>query len=306
LIHQPHDKLAKVVIERLAEGREVAYESEMWPDLRGDVVVHAGQPLPSFTGLLGALLNPGTALLEFYHGRPTAPELLHGMAKGNLLFARELEQASKAMPSPTTEVIVVTIGHPKKAIGLAYGDELWVQRGPGHWERGGPQRHTLLDLRRLRVDLETAWLHVAGNGPKLEEALAILMDSDYNEMEGLLEQLREEVAFMPSVREAIPVRRDKSGALRFLTALERAAVKREGRQEGRQEGWQEGALKEARRMAVILLSDHLDVTLSAVAAIVDGLTAPDQVECLLKEGLRVHTLEAVSAIAERLLDPQQP
>jgi len=116
MTHQRHDKLAKIVIETLAQDRQVSFETEMWPDIRGDVIVSPGQPLPAFTGMLGTLLEQGTTLLEFYHGRPAAVDLLHARAKGTLLQARTLKQLETAPATSDVQVVIVSIGHPRSAL----------------------------------------------------------------------------------------------------------------------------------------------------------------------------------------------
>jgi len=82
---------------------------------------------------------------------------------------------------------------------------------------------------RLRADVETAWLHLAGKSPHLEDALALLMKPDYDDVVSLLERLKEEVRFMPSAREGIPVGSDQSGPIWFLKAWERAKLLQKGR-----------------------------------------------------------------------------
>jgi len=294
MTHQPHDKLAKIVIEALAHDRQVSFETEMWPDIRGDVIVSPGQPLPAFTGMLGTLLEQGTTLLEFYHGRPTAVDLLHAQAKGALLQARTLKQGETARTTSEVQVVIVSIGHPQSALRVAYGAADWkrAERGVATWD--GPQRHRHLDLLRLRVDAETAWLHLAGNSPHLEDALALLMKSDYDDVVSLLERLKEEVSFMPSIREAIPVGGDHSGPIRFLKAWERAELLQKGRQEG--------LLEEARRVAARLLSRHLGTSQEAVLTLSTDLSDPEQVEALIEHGLQLSSLEELTDLAKTLVN----
>ena len=316
MTYHPHDSLAKIILEKLTPNRETIPEAEMRVPIRGDVLLRPGPALPEWTGLLGTLAGTSVTVLEFYHGRPRAHDLLRARAKGTLACALETEKNPRFDGTSAGRVLVIMIGQPRQARRRAYRSQGRTAVAPGHQQLDDSPQHIHLDLLRLRVTLETAWLHVAGNSPSMEEALGLLAQYGVAEVQSLLSAIRQEMSFMPTIQNTIPDRDDNSGALRFLKAWERVQIKLEGIQEGESkgrlagklEGVQKGAtlgkLEEARRALLVVTTARFG---TPDASFSDALLQLEDLECLedlLRVAAVASSFEEVKEQVEAALQTQ--
>ncbi len=240
--YQPHDTFAKMVLGKLARGREVILEAELRPKVYADVILRPGPVLPGWTGLLGRVIDTGLTVIEVYHGRPRSVDLCHAQAKGALALAAELKRHPGFAGAAESRVLLLTIGTPRRAMKRCFRGT-WETVQPGHTQHAEALSFVHLDLLRLPVTVDTAWAHVAGDSPFLEEALNLLLDSGGTEPRRLLYAMSKEVSIMPELQKSVPEGGRPSSAYRFAKAWELAASRREGRQRGLQEGIQKGIQK---------------------------------------------------------------
>ncbi len=236
---KPHDTFAKIVLGKLARGREVTVEAELPARVYADVLVRPGPPLPSWSGLLGRVLETGLTVVEVYHGRPRDVELCHAQAKGALALGAELSRGGGRVDASTTRVLLLTIGTPRRAMKRCFPGR-WVEVQRGYRCHSGLQRFVHLDLLRLEVSSDTAWAHVVGGSPYLDEAVGLLLMSGEGEARQVLYEMMEEVRIMPELQQHGPDGVEGSSAFRFAKAWELALSRQEGRREGRLEGRREG------------------------------------------------------------------
>ena len=243
---KPHDTFAKKVLGKLARGREIIVEAELPAKVYADVFLRPGPPLPSWVGLLGRLVQTGLTVIEIYHGLPLPVDLCHARAKGALALGVELKRNRDFPGAAESRVLLLTGGTPHTALARCFDGE-WHEVDTGYTEYKGAVWYVHLDLKRLRVTKDTAWAHVAGGSPRLDEAIALLLASGEREPQRLLYELSEEVSIMPELQKRDGDRVEQSGAYRFAKAWELALSRREGLQRGRQEGLHEGLRRGLRR-----------------------------------------------------------
>ena len=246
---KPHDSFAKIVIEKLARGREFTLEAELRTRVYADIVLRPGPAFPEWVGLLGQLFATGLTVLEVFHGRPRSQDLYHAQAKGSLALAAELERNPGFPGAVQGRVLLITIGMPRRAMKRCFrGAWETVERGYRRYE--GDKEYLHLDLLRLAVNRDTAWAHVVGNSPSVDEALSLLFACGEQDAKALLYSIKEDVSFMPELQKSMPGPSRDTGAYRFLKAWEVAASKQEGlekglekgREEGREQGREQGVL----------------------------------------------------------------
>jgi hypothetical protein len=248
-------------------------------------------------------------VLEFFHGRPSASALLHARAKGILAFAMDLEKAPTPALPGSTSLILITIGTPRRAFEVAYPARKWVVESPGLRCYDESERHVHIDLLRLSVSRDTAWLHIAGNGPRADEALSILLGEEDREVRTLLARLCEEATAVPELQKLLPADQNAAHALNFLKAWERAELMvdarrkgiQEGQREGRREGRQEGAIVGERRALLRLLSRRHGTPSGELLEFIHKLQSLDALETLIDvaaDGSAEAVLEAARRLAE--------
>ncbi|MFM7199283.1 MAG: hypothetical protein ACKO6N_00700 [Myxococcota bacterium] len=236
--HKPHDTLAKLVFSVLAPHREQLPEVELRLPAYGDILLRPGAPLAEATGMLRELVGTQQVLLEFFSARPRLLELVRIRAKGFMSVALELQRDTDFATLKNSRIIIIGNGHPLVPLRDAFYRERWQVLSPGlHWLSGWPEVF-YLDLLRLPVTPETAWLHIAGKSVWIGLALELLFSSDSAENEAFISRLSKEVPHMKIERD----RGEEAATRRFLTAWEElAALKRgeaRGEARGRREAYQ--------------------------------------------------------------------
>lgn len=234
--YKEHDSIAKVVIRVLAPHRELTPEAELRIPVYGDILLRPGPALPEASGLMGRLIGEGLCLLEFFNLRPKATELIGVQTKGWMGIWLEARSKRPFAGVQDSRIIIVANGRARSALSRVWPGADWISRGIGHWELRTHPRISYLDLLRLPVTFDTAWLHVAGNSVWSTQAMERLVTRQDHAIQQLIARLQEEVPHMQVERT-----QDMEPTIRrFLAAWEEAVALHKGRQEGRLEGRQEG------------------------------------------------------------------
>lgn len=294
-----HDRVAKIVIMSIASSRQVEVEKELWVEsVFADVVVYPGDPLPSWTGLLGSIIGSGYAVLEFYHGLPAVKDLLRAQAKVRLVCASMLRGRTAAGAMPLGTLIVATLGDPRLARRRVMGHlpTRLEQRGHRVYEDNPPVHW--VDLKRLEVTPETALLHVAGNSPRKEEALALLYRQGKPGVMGVLDRIMKEVELM-SVTKPETARdldaRERTELLKFGQLL--ASVKMEVQ---REEGLLTGRMAATRRAVLLFASGRFGESDDDLAKVLEQINDIEQLEALIKATSTIESLEVLRSQAKQL------
>ncbi|MFM7201523.1 MAG: hypothetical protein ACKO6N_12100 [Myxococcota bacterium] len=168
------DLHGKRVLRLLAGPREIETEVEHTPSFRTDMLIRPGPPLPLESGLLGVLVRERMTLVELFSARPTQVALWHARAKGFLSLEKLPLPWPRAPILPMLQ-LVVTVGTPRRALARAFGVGAWIEVEPGVRRHYHVYEVVHIDLLRLPLRLDTAWLHVMGGRPFLKEALGLLL-----------------------------------------------------------------------------------------------------------------------------------
>ncbi|MFM7199930.1 MAG: hypothetical protein ACKO6N_04000 [Myxococcota bacterium] len=277
------DRHGKQVLRILAAPRLVETEREHTPVVRTDVLLRPGPALPSEAGLLAQFVDHRMALVELFSGRPRRSELWHARAKG-LLALDELPLVPMSRPPFGLCQVLIGIGSPHRALEGAFKSLRWRVVEPGLHCYDDVYELVYVDLLRLGLRLETAWLHILGAGPWMVEAFGLLLQTGRELDRRWINTLLSEGRTMPSVQSALrsPELLAEQEYVTRSWELAHASVLAElkGRQEGRQEGQEEGTLKGEREAIRLVLKARF------------GFVPPD----LEPELGRVSSLEALNEL----------
>lgn len=233
--HKLHDTIAKVVIGVLARHREQIPEAELRVPVFGDILLRPGPPLPEATGLLGRLVGMYLVLLEYFSRRPTAAELLGVHVKAWMGMWLELRNEDGFAGHSETRIILVGNGLARKSMKRALSGARWECIARGMWFCTGPPAAYYIDLVRMPLTLDTAWLHVSGNSVWVNEALGLLQAQPDALTRALLARISEELPHMQIEKSQA----SEQNSTRFLKAWEEAAAVRRGLSLGLSQGYHE-------------------------------------------------------------------
>lgn len=312
------DRHGKQVLRILAAPRLVETEREHTPVVRTDVLLRPGPPLPPEAGLLGQFLERRTALVELFSRRPRRLALWHARAKGLLALDELPEPLPRRPPFPLCQLVVAT-GSPHRALVGAFGSLRCtvVEKGLHCYD----DVYTLIyvDLLRLKLRLDTAWLHILGASPWMMEAFRLLLqhgrDMDIHWINTLLREGRTMPSIQSSLRSPELLAEQEYVTRSWELAHEsvlaelrgrqagrqegRQEGKREGKQEGKREGWQEGTLTGEREAIRLVLKARFGFVPPELDGELDQLHALESLNELITVAA-TRTLSDVVQLAQRL------
>ena len=303
--HQEHDTIAKVVVGVLASHRELVPEAELRLPAYGDILIRPGPPLEPATGLLGQLIGQRLVLLEYFSTRPRLVELVRVRAKGFVAWSLELQKKSGLAGAENRRIVIVGNGFPSQALRQAWSPSPWQRESPGFWTVQDSTDTHYVDLLRLPVTPETAWLHVSGDSIWVHRALLLLQTQPDAVTRALLARISEELPHMQVQNDE----KSEPRTRRFITAWEEAAARKEGiaigmawgRDEGRNEGRNEGlnqGLHEGRNeglhaMLELILTQRFGEAARPVLEAAASITDPARLQDLARRGLVASSVEAL-------------
>lgn len=173
------------------------------------------------------------------------------------------------------------------------GHLVYEDNPPVHW----------MDLKRLEVTDETAWLHVAGDGPCKKEALGLLYHQGKPEVVGILDRIMKEVDLMSGTRtETVqdPEAMERTELWKFGQLL--ASVKMEVQlEQGLAKGREEGRLAATRRAVLLCALGRFGGYDDDLAGILDQIDDIEQLEALIRATPTVESLEVLRSRAGQIV-----
>ncbi|MFM7203848.1 MAG: hypothetical protein ACKO6N_23955 [Myxococcota bacterium] len=278
------DTRGKQVLRILAAPREVETETEHTPVLRTDVTIRPGPSLPPETGLLGELMGEKLSLVELFAGRPTLSELWHVRAKGLLSLERLSGVLPRHPPLPQVQ-LMLTLGAPRAALARAFGalDQKVVEAGLTYYYDAYELVH--VDLLRLPVRLDTAWLHIMGSSEGMKLAFDMLLKAGRKADLRWIHTFFQEVHGMAALPSSLAIPSDIGSNPevyhRWELSLQTYMAHLKGLAEGKAEGKAEGERLSAQADLQLILELRFGPLSPHLSGLIQGIQAPEQLRALM-------------------------
>ncbi|MFM7200464.1 MAG: hypothetical protein ACKO6N_06715 [Myxococcota bacterium] len=247
---QPYDRHGKQVLRIIAAPRIVETEHEHLPILRSDVLLREGPPLPPEAGILTSLFQDRLTLVELFRSRPRQKELWHARCKGLLALDRLPTPLPDTFPLPLLQLLIM-VGRPHKALKRAFSSLPCKEVEPGLTRYYDVYELVCIDLLRLALRPETAWLHILGTSPWMMDAFHLVLAQGSETDLLWINALLMEGEKMPALQAALIAPElmaerqyvAKHWELAYTEMLAKTRGILEGKREGILEGKREGILE---------------------------------------------------------------